>query len=129
MFCELDCGARSTIRFKIASRAASLSVAITGLPISWKPSLLTHDIPSIIRRPEQHHRPFSLHNTDLHGFTNLQPYLYLSCNGETVEGPCHGVPNPNNQQWSFSFGNGFLGTDILQNPLYVMVYYPSPHGP
>jgi len=64
-------------------------------------------------------------NTNLHGFRDIQPYLYWSCAGATVEGPCHGVPNPNNQQWSFSFGNGYLGTDVLQNSLYVMVYYPN----
>ncbi|HXR13254.1 MAG TPA: hypothetical protein VN740_01260 [Solirubrobacteraceae bacterium] len=65
-------------------------------------------------------------NTTLRGFQDIQPYLYWSCAGESVAGPCKGVPNPNNQQWSFSFGNGFLGTDLTQNSLYVMVYYPGP---
>ena len=27
--------------------------------------------------------------------------------------------------WSFSFGNGFAGTDLTQNNLYVMVHYPA----
>ncbi len=32
-------------------------------------------------------------------------------------------------QWSFSFGNGFLGTDLVGNDLYAMVYYPGPATP
>jgi len=65
-------------------------------------------------------------DTTLRGFQDIQPYLYWSCAGQSVEGPCKGVPNPHNQQWSFSFGNGFLGTDVMQNSLYVMVYHPGP---
>jgi hypothetical protein len=61
---------------------------------------------------------------DPHGFSNLQPYLYWSCAGNKIEGTCHGLANPNNQQWSYSFGNGFLGTDIRPNRLYVEPYYP-----
>ncbi|HEX3453096.1 MAG TPA: hypothetical protein VHS03_00610 [Gaiellaceae bacterium] len=57
------------------------------------------------------------------GFRELQPYLYWSCAARTVQGPCVGEPVPN--QGSFSFGNGFKGTDLLQNELYVMVYYPG----
>jgi hypothetical protein len=30
-----------------------------------------------------------------------------------------------NMQWSFSFGNGFQGTDLTQNDLFVMVYAPN----
>ena len=29
-------------------------------------------------------------------------------------------------EWSFSFGNGFQGTDVIGNTLYVMVYAPDP---
>jgi len=65
-------------------------------------------------------------DTTVHGFNDIQPYLYWSCAGASITGPCHGAPNPQNQQFSFSFGNGFLGTDITQNLLYVMVYYPNP---
>jgi hypothetical protein len=27
--------------------------------------------------------------------------------------------------WNFSFGNGFEGTNLVGNDLYVMVYYPG----
>ena len=56
-------------------------------------------------------------------FHNLQPYLYWAC---TAPDPCKGPPPPNGtQSWSFSFGNGFQGTDIVHNNLYVMIYYPQ----
>ena len=42
---------------------------------------------------------------------------------------CHGAADPNNRQWSFSFGNGYQGTDVTQNALYVEVYYPNPPRP
>jgi hypothetical protein len=62
-------------------------------------------------------------NTYLGGFYNIQPYLYWAC---TEPDPCQGPPPPNgDQSWSFSFGNGFQGTDIVKNNLYVMVYYPE----
>jgi len=35
------------------------------------------------------------------------------------------LPVPN-FEWSFSFGNGFQGTDLMVNDLYAMVYYPDP---
>jgi hypothetical protein len=63
-------------------------------------------------------------NTTLHGFTDIQPYLYWSCAGPSVQGACHGKPNKHPQQYSFSFGSGFLGTDLTSNYLYVMVYFP-----
>ena len=63
-------------------------------------------------------------DTTLDGFQNLQPYLYWSCEAATPIDPCtEGAPVAG-QAWSFSFGNGFLGTDLVQNDLYVMVYYP-----
>lgn len=56
-------------------------------------------------------------------FYHLQPYLYWSCMGPD---PCKGPQPPKgDQEWSFSFGNGFQGTDIVKNNLYVMVYYPQ----
>jgi hypothetical protein len=58
-------------------------------------------------------------------FSNLQPYLYWACAGPD---PCQNAdtsPSNSNQSWSFSFGNGFQGTDIKKNNLYVMVYYPQ----
>ena len=60
----------------------------------------------------------------LHGFQNVQPYLYWSCAGPSDTGPCRGAPQPG-FQWSFSFGNGYQGTDLMQNRLFVTVYYPS----
>jgi len=62
-------------------------------------------------------------------FANLQPYLYWSCQ-QSSEDPvaCGGAP-AEDFQWSFSFGNGFQGTDVVQNNLYVMVYYPDRQQP
>jgi len=66
---------------------------------------------------------FQMQNNYVGPFYNLQPYLYWAC---TDPDPCQGPPPPaGNQSWSFSFGNGFQGTDILANNLYVMVYYPQ----
>ena len=60
-------------------------------------------------------------------FSNVQPYLYWTCQaaqGSEVlcgaDGPAPGMA------WSFSFGNGFEGTDVVRNDLYVMVYFPGP---
>jgi len=56
-------------------------------------------------------------------FYHLQPFLYWSCMGPD---PCQGPQPPHgDQEWSFSFGNGFQGTDIVKNNLYVMLYYPQ----
>ena len=71
---------------------------------------------------------FQLTNNYVGPFYNLQPYLYWACGGPD---PCQGAlatpPSPpmTNQSWSFSFGNGFQGTDLKANNLYVMVYYPQ----
>ncbi|HMK97956.1 MAG TPA: hypothetical protein VK425_10445 [Acidimicrobiales bacterium] len=62
-------------------------------------------------------------STMLGGFGDIQPYLYWSCAGQSVVGTCQGQPG-SGQQWSFSFGNGYQGTDVTENLLYVMVYYP-----
>lgn len=60
-------------------------------------------------------------------FSNVQPYLYWSCQAAAGSTALCGadVPAPN-FAWSFSFGNGFQGTDLQKNDLYVMVYYPQP---
>jgi hypothetical protein len=63
---------------------------------------------------------------DLSGFADVQPYLYWSCAGRSVDGSCSGAPKPSTQ-WSFSFGNGFQGTTLKGNLLYVAVYYPNPN--
>ncbi len=68
-------------------------------------------------------------DTTLDNFNNLQPYLYWSCAGATVASSCTGMPpDPThpNMEWSFSFGNGFEGTDFSQNDLYVEAYYTAP---
>ena len=60
-------------------------------------------------------------------FSHLQPYLYWGCTA--AEGSnvlCQSAPPAPNFGWSFSFGNGFTGTDLQVNNLYVMVYYPDP---
>ncbi|HEX7139714.1 MAG TPA: hypothetical protein VF219_17815, partial [Vicinamibacterales bacterium] len=66
-------------------------------------------------------------NVNVGPFSNVQPYLYWSCtaaDGSNVL--CQPAPPAPNFEWSFSFGNGFQGTDLVANDLYVMVYYPDP---
>ena len=58
-------------------------------------------------------------------FNDIQPYLYWSCQGATIQGPCQTDGPAIGFEWSFSFGNGFLGTDVLKNDFYVMAYYPG----
>jgi hypothetical protein len=59
-------------------------------------------------------------------FNNVQPYLYWSC-GAAPDSQilCGSDPAAPGFEWSFSFGNGFQGTDIKRRDLYVMVYYPE----
>jgi hypothetical protein len=59
-------------------------------------------------------------------FHNIQPYLYWACQAETPASRCQANGPAENFEWNFSFGNGFEGTNLLANDLYVMVYYPSP---
>jgi hypothetical protein len=58
-------------------------------------------------------------------FNNIQPYLYWSCKGATIQGACDTDGAAPGFEFSFSFGNGFLDTDILANDLYVTAYYPG----
>jgi hypothetical protein len=58
-------------------------------------------------------------------FHNIQPYLYWACQAETAASPCASNGPADNFEWNFSFGNGFQGTNLLANNLYVMVYYPD----
>jgi len=62
---------------------------------------------------------------DVGPFNNLQPYLYWSCAVPDTNPPCQAPPPAAGFEWSFSFGNGFEGTDITANDLYVMVYWPD----
>jgi hypothetical protein len=56
-------------------------------------------------------------------FSHLQPYLYWSCQGSSIHAPCETAGPAPGFAWSFSFGNGFLGTDVLTNELYVTAYF------
>jgi uncharacterized protein (TIGR03437 family) len=56
-------------------------------------------------------------------FTDIQPYLYWSCEAATIQDACQAAGPAPGFEWSFSFGNGFLGTDILANDLYVTAYF------
>jgi len=58
-------------------------------------------------------------------FHHLQPYLYWACAGGTSSSVCSGDAAATGFQFSFSFGNGFQGTDVVGNTLYVMVYAPD----
>ena len=56
-------------------------------------------------------------------FRHVQPYLYWSCEGATIQDACQAAGPASGFEFSFSFGNGFLGTDILQNEFYVTAYF------
>jgi len=56
-------------------------------------------------------------------FHNIQPYLYWACEGETAISACQSNGPAEGFEWNFSFGNGFQGTNLLGNNLYVVVYY------
>ena len=56
-------------------------------------------------------------------FRHIQPYLYWSCEGATIQDACQTTGPASGFEFSFSFGNGFLGTDILQNEFYVTAYF------
>jgi hypothetical protein len=56
-------------------------------------------------------------------FNSIQPYLYWSCSGAKVAAPCDAAGPAPNFEWSFSFGNGFLGTDLQGNEFYAWPYF------
>jgi hypothetical protein len=58
-------------------------------------------------------------------FHNIQPYLYWACEAETATSPCQTNGPSERFEWNFSFGNGFEGTNLLGNDLYVIVYHPG----
>ena len=58
-------------------------------------------------------------------FYNLQPYLYWACAGQSASSTCQPNGPGDGFEWNFSLGNGFQGTNLLGNALYVMVYYPD----
>jgi hypothetical protein len=59
-------------------------------------------------------------------FYDLQPYLYWACAGASASSPCRADGPADGFEWNFSLGNGFQGTNLVGNALYVMVYYPEP---
>jgi uncharacterized protein (TIGR03437 family) len=65
-------------------------------------------------------------NVGVGPFKNIQPYLYWSCQGSTIQGACQTAGPATGFEWSFSFGNGFEGTDVLANDLYVTAYFAGP---
>jgi hypothetical protein len=58
-------------------------------------------------------------------FHNIQPYLYWACAAKTAASACQANGPAEGFEWNFSFGNGFEGTNLLANDLYVIVYYPG----
>jgi hypothetical protein len=58
-------------------------------------------------------------------FYNVQPYLYWACAGASASSPCRSEGPAEGFEWNFSLGNGFQGTNLVGNALYVIVYYPS----
>jgi hypothetical protein len=56
-------------------------------------------------------------------FHNIQPYLYWACAAQTAQSACQTKGPADGFEWNFSFGNGFQGTNLTKNYLYVMVYY------
>jgi uncharacterized protein (TIGR03437 family) len=58
-------------------------------------------------------------------FNNVQPYIYWSCQAPTIQSPCQPLTNgpATGFEWCFSFGNGFLGTDVFGDDYYVTAYF------
>jgi uncharacterized protein (TIGR03437 family) len=59
-------------------------------------------------------------------FKDIQPYLYWACLADTIQDPCLSTGPAPGFEWSFSLGNGFQGTDVLANDLYVTAYFAGP---
>ncbi len=66
-------------------------------------------------------------------FYDVQPYLYWSCVAQASPvglldqaGCVDGAEASPNFQFTFSLGNGFLGTDFEKNEMYAMVYFADP---
>ena len=71
-------------------------------------------------------------NINFGSFHDMQPYLYWSCEGAPDDqGPCSSDVPAKGFEYSFSFGNGFEGTDpggvniSTGNELCVTAYYPG----
>lgn len=62
-------------------------------------------------------------------FHDLEPNLYWSCHAAADGRGCSADPDlPSHLfAWSFSFGNGFQGTTMYSNALFVTVVHPGKH--
>jgi uncharacterized protein (TIGR03437 family) len=56
-------------------------------------------------------------------FNNIQPYLYWTCGAATAQRVCSDAGPAASFEWSYSFGSGFEGTDLLANDLFVTAYF------
>jgi hypothetical protein len=59
-------------------------------------------------------------------FRHIQPYLYWACEAATIQDLCQTTGPAPGFEFSFTFGNGFVDTDILANDLYVTAYFVGP---
>ncbi len=59
-------------------------------------------------------------------FTRIRPYLYWTCEANMVPEPCQSSGPAPGFEWTFWFGNGFEGTDVLAHDMYVTAYFPGP---
>jgi hypothetical protein len=62
-------------------------------------------------------------NIAVGSFHDIQPYLYWSCQAAAIPAACQTNGPAPNFEWSFSWGSGFEGTDLLANDLYVTAYF------
>jgi uncharacterized protein (TIGR03437 family) len=62
-------------------------------------------------------------NISVGPFHNLQPYLYWTCVGNTIQDACQSAGPAANFEESYSFGAGFQGTDLVANTLFVNAYF------
>ena len=53
----------------------------------------------------------------------------MELRGAAIQGGCQSAAPSPGFEWSFSFGNGFLGTDLLENDLYVSAYFLGTRTP
>ncbi len=62
-------------------------------------------------------------NISVGSFTYIRPYLYWTCEADTIQAACQTTGPATGFEWSFWFGNGFEGTDVLAHDMYVTAYF------
>jgi uncharacterized protein (TIGR03437 family) len=62
-------------------------------------------------------------NVTVGAFHNIQPYIYWSCEANTIQDGCGTASPATGFEFCFSFDNGFLGTDVLGDEYYVTAYF------